>query len=130
MPIPGRAPAGHGRIGGMRFFPKAGILLAACCLSARADSFNHKVVLVGDKGAALGGAYAGLADDATATYYNPAGLTQIKNIKLNVSAQVIQYQKQKIGIADGTDIPYNSFNFSPSITAFSQRLGKWAYGFS
>jgi len=114
----------------MRFFPKAGIILAACCLSARADSFNHKIVLVGDKGAALGGAFAGLADDATATYYNPAGLTQIKNIKLNVSAQVVQYQKEKIGIAEGTDIPYNSFNFSPTITAFSQRMGNWAYGFS
>jgi long-subunit fatty acid transport protein len=114
----------------MRSLPKAGIVLAACCLAANADLFNHKIVLVGDKGAALGGAYSGLADDATATYYNPAGLTQIKNIKLNVSAQVVQYQKQKIGIAQGVDIPYNSFNFSPTITAFSQRMGNWAYGFS
>jgi hypothetical protein len=116
--------------GGMRPILAAMLALAALPLSVSADLFNHKIILVGDKGAALGGAYAGLADDATATYYNPAGLTQIKNIKLNVSAQVVQYQKQKIGIADGVDIPYDSFNFSPSITAFSQRLGKWAYGFS
>jgi hypothetical protein len=109
---------------------KTCLWLAVACLPACADLFNHKIVLVGDKGAALGGAFTGLADDATATYYNPAGLTQIKNIKLNVSAQVVQYQKQKIGIADGTDIPYNSFNFSPTITAFSQRMGNWAYGFS
>jgi hypothetical protein len=114
----------------MRSILKAGICLAVCILPARADLFNHKIVLVGDKGAALGGAFAGLADDATATFYNPAGLTQIKNIKLNVSAQVVQYQKQKIGIAEGVDIPYNSFNFSPTITAFSQRMGNWAYGFS
>lgn len=114
----------------MRPILKAWLSLAVSCLPASADMFNHKIILVGDKGAALGGAFAGLADDATATYYNPAGLTQIKNIKLNVSAQIVQYQKQKIGIADGTDIPYNSFNFSPSITAFSQRMGKWAYGFS
>lgn len=106
------------------------LFLAAFGPPARADIYNHKIVLVGDKGAALGGAFAGLADDATATYYNPAGLTQIKNVKLNVSAQLVQYQKQKIGIAEGTDIPYNSFNFSPTITAFSQRMGKWAYGFS
>ena len=114
----------------MRSSLKAGIFLAAFMTAARADLYNHKIVLVGDKGAALGGAFTGLADDATATYYNPAGLTQIKNIKLNVSAQVVQYQKQKIGIAEGTDIPYNSFNFSPTITAFSQRMGNWAYGFS
>jgi hypothetical protein len=111
-------------------FPKAWLALAICYAPACADLFNHKIILVGDKGAALGGAFAGLADDATATYYNPAGLTQIKNIKLNVSAQVVQYQKQKISIADDTYIPYNSFNFSPSITAFSQRMGNWAYGFS
>lgn len=109
---------------------KACLILCLSCLPASADLFNHKIVLVGDKGAALGGAFTGLADDATATFYNPAGLTQIKNIKLNVSAQVVQYQKQKIGIAEGTDIPYNSFNFSPTITAFSQRMGNWAYGFS
>ena len=114
----------------MRPILKACLSLAVFCLPASADMFNHKIILVGDKGAALGGAFAGLADDATATYYNPAGLTQIKNIKLNVSAQVVQYQKEKINIAEGTDIPYNSFNFSPSITAFSQRMGKWAYGFS
>jgi hypothetical protein len=95
-----------------------------------ADQFNHKVILVGDKGAALGGAYAGLADDATATWYNPAGLTQLTQLKLNVSAQLVQYQKQKIEIADEKVLPYNSFNFSPSITSMSQKLGKWAYGFS
>lgn len=114
----------------MRPILKATLCLALSCLPARGDLFNHKIVLVGDKGAALGGAFTGLADDATATYYNPAGLTQIKNIKLNVSAQVVQYQKQQIGIAEGTEIPYNSFNFSPTITAFSQRMGNWAYGFS
>ena len=104
------------------------VLLCLSCLPASADLFNHKIVLVGDKGAALGGAFTGLADDATATYYNPAGLTQIKNIKLNVSAQVVQYQKQKIGIADGTDIPYNSFNFSPHhhrVLPAHGQLGLW-----
>lgn len=99
-------------------------------LPARADVFNNKVILVGDKGAALGGAFSGLADDATATFYNPAGMTQLKNIKLNVSAQVVQFQKQQIQISEDAFIPYNSFNFSPSITSFSQRMGKWAYGFS
>ncbi len=114
----------------MNFLTKACGIAVVAALPSLADMFNHKIVLVGDKAAALGGAFSGLADDATATYYNPAGLTQIKNIKLNVSAQVVQYQKQKIGIAPGTIIPYNSFNFSPTITAFSQRMGKWAYGFS
>jgi len=105
-------------------------LWLACAGLAAADQFNHKVILVGDKGAAYGGAFAGLADDATATWYNPAGLTQLKHAKLNVSAQLVQYQKQRIDIADGNSIPYNSFNFSPSITSMSQKMGRWAYGFS
>lgn len=105
-------------------------LACLSCQQARADMFNNKIILVGDKGAALGGAFTGLADDATATWYNPAGMTQLKNIKLNVSAQVVQFQKQQIQIAEDKTIPYNSFNFSPSITSFSQRMGKWAYGFS
>ena len=114
----------------MRTFSSLLRLLLVFSFPLFADMYNHKIILVGDKAAALGGAFTGLADDATATYYNPAGLTQIKNIKLNVSAQIIQYQKQQIEIAPSTVIPYNSFNFSPSITAFSQRMGKWAYGFS
>jgi long-subunit fatty acid transport protein len=95
-----------------------------------ADAFNQKVILVGDKGAALGGAYAGWADDATATYYNPAGLTLLKQAKLNVSAQIAQFQQQEIRISENTFIPYQSFNFSPTITSFSQKVGRWAFGFS
>lgn len=105
-------------------------LAALAVPPARADLFNHKIILVGDRGAALGGAFAGLADDATAAYYNPAGMTQLKHVKLNVSAQVVQFQKQQIRIAEDAYIPYNSFNFSPSIASFSQRVGKYAYGFS
>ncbi len=125
---------GSGTMGPMSNYSRRGslglTLMLAAYAMAPADQFNHKVILVGDRGAALGGAYTGLADDATATWYNPAGLTQLKQLKLNVSAQIVQYQKQRIGIADSKEIPYNSFNFSPSITSLSQKMGNWAYGFS
>ena len=106
------------------------LLAASAAAPAFADMYNSKIILVGDRGAALGGAFAGLADDATAAYYNPAGMTQLKQLKLNVSAQVVQFQKQQIEIAPGKTIPYNSFNFSPSIASVSQRMGRWAFGFS
>ncbi len=95
-----------------------------------AEKYNSKSLLIGDKAAALGGAFAGWADDATATYYNPAGLVQIKQAKLNVSAQIAQYQQQKIDIGLGKTLPYSSFNFTPTISAFSQRFGPAALGFS
>src|SRR5436190_17051535 len=38
----------------------------------------------GAKSLALGGAFAGLADDATAAFANPAGLTQLGSAELSV----------------------------------------------
>lgn len=96
----------------------------------RAERFNAKTILIGDKGAALGGAFAGLADDATASFYNPAGLAHLERMRLNVSAQIAQYDRQEIRVHESRFLPYASFNISPSISAFSQRLGPFAYAFS
>jgi long-subunit fatty acid transport protein len=41
----------------------------------------------GAKSLALGGAFAGLADDATATFANPAGLTQLNASELSIEAR-------------------------------------------
>ncbi len=41
----------------------------------------------GAKSMALGGAFAGLADDATATFANPAGLTQLAKSELSMEAR-------------------------------------------
>jgi len=40
---------------------------------------------IGARAAALGGAYTSAADDATAAYWNPAGLVQVKNAQLAFS---------------------------------------------
>jgi len=45
----------------------------------------HVNVEQGMKAMSLGGAFVGLADDPTAIYYNPAGITQLKN-KYNFAA--------------------------------------------
>jgi len=39
-----------------------------------ADESHYKEVLVGDRAASMGGAYAAIADDAAGAYYNPAGM--------------------------------------------------------
>jgi len=38
---------------------------------------------IGAKATALGGAYPAYADDVYAVYYNPSGLTQIKNKQIS-----------------------------------------------
>jgi long-chain fatty acid transport protein len=42
---------------------------------------------VGPRASAMGGAFIGLADDYSAVYWNPAGITQIKGMELTATAQ-------------------------------------------
>ena len=44
---------------------------------------------VGTRASAMGGAFIGLADDYSAVYWNPAGITQIKGMEVRGSFQVI-----------------------------------------
>jgi len=70
------------------------VLLAVpvLCLCAFAQSAPDTPILTlglyhgpGSRALGLGGAYTGVADDFTATYWNPAGLAQIKRIELQGS---------------------------------------------
>lgn len=42
-------------------------------------SFNFLKINVGARAVSMGGAFTGLADDASALYYNPAGITKLEN---------------------------------------------------
>jgi len=44
----------------------------------------------GSKGYGMGGAFAAIADDATATYWNPAGLTQALSLTLSETNWILQ----------------------------------------
>ncbi len=41
---------------------------------AYGDEYHYKNVLVGDRAATMGGAYAAISDDASGAFYNPAGM--------------------------------------------------------
>ena len=41
---------------------------------AIADQFHYRNILMGDRAIGMGGAYAGVADDASGVVYNPAGM--------------------------------------------------------
>ena len=56
--------------------------------TARADFFNERNLLIGERASLLGGAFTALADDATAGYYNPAGLVQAPGFTVSASADV------------------------------------------
>jgi hypothetical protein len=44
---------------------------------------------VGARGTALGSGFAGVADDASALYWNPAGITQVEGMSVNASYQAM-----------------------------------------
>jgi hypothetical protein len=50
--------------------------------SVRADDTHYRAVPVGAHAIALGGAFAGVADDASAAFFNPAGLALGGNVGL------------------------------------------------
>jgi long-chain fatty acid transport protein len=63
-------------------------LLLVLAPSARADFFNGRNLLIGERASLLGGAFTALADDATAGYYNPAGLVQAPGFTVSASADI------------------------------------------
>ncbi len=64
----------------MRFFMTAALIaLTSMSLSANGLNLNG----VGSKAIAMGGAFIGQADDYSAVFWNPAGLTQMKNSGLS-----------------------------------------------
>lgn len=63
-------------------------LLLVLASSARADFFNGRNLFLGERASLLGGAFTALADDATAGYYNPAGLVQAPGFTVSAAADV------------------------------------------
>src|SRR3954462_2969750 len=59
--------------------PRNGLAQTSLQIPLQFDFINP-----GAKSLALGGAFAGLADDATAAFANPAGLTQLEGPELSV----------------------------------------------
>lgn len=75
-------------------------LLAAT--PAAADPFvslaNQRNILPGGRAAMMGGAFVALADDSSASYYNPAGLAFMKENRIEFSATA--YQQAQIEYRD------------------------------
>jgi hypothetical protein len=63
-------------------------LLLLLASTARADFFNSRNLILGERASLLGGAFTALADDATAGYYNPAGLVQAPGFTVTASADI------------------------------------------
>jgi len=98
---------------GIRTFVIAASMLAFATLAAGAELFNEVILMGGtasDPGAraiGFGGAYTAVADDYTASFWNPAGLGQVRRIELNGSISQRNYQNQTLYFANPSDASSN-----------------------
>ena len=90
----------------------------------------------GARSLAMGGAFIGLADDATAAFSNPAGLVQLASKEVSFEQRINDYSTEYVRTGSYTPDPFNinglgydearSSTHSPSFVSFVWPHEKWA----
>ncbi|HLP17424.1 MAG TPA: hypothetical protein VK470_14265, partial [Bacteroidota bacterium] len=101
------------------------IVTLMLCLLAGSAAFAQDLNITGAGARAegFGGAFIGVADDATAIVWNPAGLTQLERAEASVVTRIISEK------AEYTSTFYSSSDFSVSQTHASFNFGSVALPF-
>jgi len=105
------------------------LLLFFLSFQVWADEYHYKDVLLGERAAGLGGAYAGVSDDPSGILYNPAGI--VFGSQNYVSLSTNAYTSSEIKFKDiyaGQDYTYRSSGLTPTLIGFTQNLGKGRFG--
>jgi hypothetical protein len=76
---------------------------------------------MGSRGFGMGGAFAAISDDATATYWNPAGLAQLGSLTLSETNWILQ---------DVSDVNVNYFTGAVPISQVGTVAGGWLMQFA
>jgi hypothetical protein len=106
----------------MRFKILFTILLLPLLLTAENENtgttgFAFLKVSYSARASAMGGAFSGLADDASAVFFNPAGLNQLKGKKAEVT-----YMNYLEGVNCGSAVYAYPYNEETSLAVFVQGL--------
>jgi long-chain fatty acid transport protein len=80
-------------------------LLALVSSAASADQMHYRNVVTGERAQGLGGAYTGVADDASGVFYNPGGLAFAQSNDISGSANAfyskkVTFKKAFLGVSD------------------------------
>ncbi len=105
------------------------LLVTGLTVAAYANGLNLNGV--GARAISMGGAFVGLADDYSAVFWNPAGLTQLKGSNISLSASFIipkgSYQYSTAGIDEET---LSAVHTAPTGTYFKQVSDNMVIGFA
>jgi long-subunit fatty acid transport protein len=98
---------------------------------AFADMEHHKNGLIGGRAAVMGGAYSAIADDASGSYYNPAGLVHAGGDSISGSANTYSTSKATYtrGI-DDRDWVRESRNLLPNFFGLVKKSKGYSFGVS
>ncbi len=98
-------------------------LLATCAL---ADDQHYQDFIVGDEAVSLGGAYTAIASDPSGGWYNPAGIVDVRDTSLSLSANLYGIQNNETGKSPLLDPEeaISKLSVIPSSAGFVQALGR------
>jgi hypothetical protein len=109
--------------------PVLAAIFAVLLGSSSALAQNYQLYPVGERAAGMGGAYIGLADDASACYYNPAGLAFARYNQFSVSgtaygfSRVVYSDFAFFGNTKAKSAKFDNFFSFPTYFATIYRLG-------
>jgi hypothetical protein len=94
------------------------VLAAVACLClasfARPQDSHYWTSHYGTRATLLGGAVIGSVLDLSGTYYNPGGMSLIKDRQTLMAAKVIQYPRVSLVGTDPGSVPFNSASLAPA----------------
>ena len=109
-------------------------------LGAAADDVHYQDFILGDQAVGLGGAYTAIAADPSGIWYNPAGIVDVANTSLSLSANLYGIQDSFVGKREEVipKDPISKLVVVPSSAGFVQAMGRmdnwamrpWAFGMS
>ena len=95
------------------------------------ESTNKRMILPGSRAQALGGAFTAVADDASAGWYNPAGLGFLKGPGVSATVNNFSTAKKKIeGVVSSRDLTESSASIYPGFAGANTNVGPFAVGWS
>jgi hypothetical protein len=113
------------------------VAVACLCLApfARPQDSHYWTNQYGTRATLLGGAVIGSVLDLSGTYYNPGGMSLIKDPQTLMAAKVLQYPHVSFVGNEPGSIPFNSSNIGPAPSLIAgtfkfRGLGKHWFGYS
>jgi long-chain fatty acid transport protein len=97
------------------------------------ENLDFRFVTPGARAAGMGRAFVGLADDATAAYSNPGGLSNLLAKEFSVELQVTGIRHERlVSLSPGDPVQTRTFGntvWEPSFLSFVWPLGRWTASF-